>query len=162
MPMAEEYKLLAELPWADPETEAITQIAADAGVPVSHGPEGAPEVSTDEFLIYGFEPDAVDRKAATEIFALDSNLTLVFADPVEERVAPGPLADQMLASARLLAAVEGARGVLITDYQPSAVILSFDDGQVTLNQDWAGWQTRPELLDAFPEPRTMTSLQDRS
>jgi hypothetical protein len=33
---------------------------------------------------------------------------------------------------------------------------------VTLNQDWPGWQTLPDVLAVIPEPRTMKSLQGRN
>ena len=85
--LAEEYKLVAYLPFADPETEAITRMAAALGVPVSQGPEGAPEINTADFLIYVFVPDEVDRQAVTDLYGLDINLTLVFTDPVDEKFA---------------------------------------------------------------------------
>jgi len=161
--MSEEYKLLAQLPFADPEPEAIQRIAAHLEMPVSLGPEGAPEVNTDAFLIYAFLPDDVDRKAATDLFALDTNLTLVFTDPDEpERLAPSPVATTMTKIGLLLAAVYTARGIIVTDYTPSSIVLRFENGQVTLNQDWDGWRTMPEALAVIPEPRTMKSLKGRT
>jgi hypothetical protein len=174
MPMSEEYKLLAHFPFADPETEAVTRIAAVLGVEVSTGPEGAPEATTDGFLVYGFLPDEVDRKAVDDLFGLDTNLTLVFTDlvdngePVDQEsvdsgavVAPA-LAPSMLKVAASLATVDGAHGVIVSDYTADAILLAFEDGQVTLNQNWGGWQARPELLEAIPEPRTMESLMGRN
>jgi hypothetical protein len=162
MPMAEEYKLLAQLPFADPEAEAVERIAAELGMPVSLGPEGAPEVNTDSFLIYGFLPDDVDQQAVSDLFGLQINLTLVFTDPEQERRSATPVAHSMMKIALLLAAVEGARGVIVTEYTPSSIVLRFDAGQVTLNQDWPGWQTLPDVLAVIPEPRTMKSLQGRN
>lgn len=159
--MAEEYKLLADLPFADPEPEAIRRIAAELGLPVSLGPEGAPEVTTDTVLIYGFRPDQVDRSVISDLFGLTCNLTLVFTDPVE-RPELGPVAPSMMTTALLLAAVSGARGVIVTEYTGSSIVLRFAGGRVTLNQDWAGWQARPDLLAVIPEPRTMKSLQGRN
>lgn len=159
--MADEYKLLAHLPFADPEAESVERIATHLGLPVSRGPEGALEVNTETFLIYGFVPDEVDRAAVTNQFGEDINLTLVFTDPaVGEGLAPNPIAEQMTRSAVLLAAVEGARGVVVTGYTADGIVLRFADGQVTLNQDWAGWAA-PEVLAAVPEPRRLESLQGR-
>jgi hypothetical protein len=160
--MSEEYKLLANLPFADPEPEAIQRIAAHLEMPVSLGPEGAPEVNTDAFLIYAFVPDDVDRKAATDLFALNTNLTLVFTDPEREELTRTPVATTMTKIGLLLAAVYGARGIIITDYTPSSIVLRFENGQVTLNQDWDGWRTMPEALATIPEPRTMKSLKGQS
>lgn len=160
--MADEFKLLAHLPFADPETEAVERIAAHLGLPVSRGPEGAPEVNTETFLIYGFVPDEVDRNVVADRFGEDVNLTLVFTDPaVGEGLTPSPIAEQMTRSALLLAAVEGARGVMVTDYTADAIILRFAGGEVTLNQDWPGWAA-PEVLAAVPEPRRLESLQGRN
>jgi hypothetical protein len=170
VPMPEEYKLLAHLPFTDPETEAVTRSAAELGLPVSQGPEGAPEVLSDSLLIYGFVPDDVDRAAAAALFDQDTNLTLIFTDPREsddsdvgEDVAtPTPIAENMMKIAVMLAAVDGAHGVIVSDYAPDSIVLRFADGQVTLNQDWPGWQARPEALAVIPEPRTMESLQGRT
>ena len=161
--MAEEYKLLAYLPFADPESEAITRIAADLGQPVTPGPEGAPEVSTGSFLIYGFVPDDVDRAAVTDLFGQDINLTLVITDPDagEQRVAT-PIAQSMVKIALLLAAVPGGSGLIVTDYIGSAIILRFTGGEVTLNRDWSGWQDLPDVLAAVPQPRRMDSLRGRT
>ena len=160
--MAEEYKLLAHLPFADPETEAIRRMAAALGVPVSQGPEGAPEINTADFLIYGFMPDDVDRRAVTDLYGLGINLTLVFTDPVDERLAGSPVAATMMKLAQTLAAIDGARGVIVAEYTADAIILRFQDGQVTLNQDWEGWQSLPGVLAAVPEPRTMSHLWGRN
>jgi hypothetical protein len=161
--MSEEYKLLAQLPFADPEPDAISRIAANLTQPVSLGPEGAPEVNTTSFLIYGFVPDDVDRQAAADLFDLDTNLTLVITDPDEaEQLVATPIAQSMTKIALLLAAVSEARGIIVTDYTPGSIILRFENGQVTLNQDWEGWRTMPEALAVIPEPRTMKSLQGRS
>jgi hypothetical protein len=160
--VAEEYKILAYLPFADPETEAITRMAAALGAPVSRGPEGAPEINTAELLIYGFVPDDVDRQAATDLYGLDSNLTLVFTDPVDEQLTGGPVAQSMMKLAQTLAALDGARGVIVADYTADAIILRFQNGQVTLNQGWDGWQTLPGVLETIPEPRTMAHLQGRN
>jgi len=160
--VAEEYKLLAYLPFADPETEAITRMATALGVPVSQGPEGAPEINTAQFLIYGFLPDDVDRRAVTDLYGLDSNLTLVFTDPVDEQLVDSPVAQSMMRLAQTLAAVDGARGVIVADYTVDGIILRFQNGKVTLNQDWDGWQTLPGVLEAIPEPRTMAHLQGRN
>jgi hypothetical protein len=157
--MSEEYKLLAHLPFTDPESDAVTRIAADLGLTVSLGPEGAPEVNTDTFLIYGFAPDEVDQKAVSDLFGEDINLTLVFTDPaVGEGLVADSLVENMTRSAVLLAAVDGARGVLVTDYTADAIVLRFKDGQVTLNQDWAGWDSQPAALSVVPEPRHLESL----
>lgn len=160
--MAEEYKLLANVPFADPEAEAIRQAATTLGVAVRRGPEGAPEVATDQLLIYGFTPDDIDRTAVEALFGLGVNLTLVFTGPDEsEPLAPTPIAESMVKVATVLAAVPAARGVLVSDYTADAIILRFRDGKLTLNQDWPGWRERPEVLAVVPAPRTLTPLQGR-
>lgn len=161
--MAEEYKLLAYLPFADPETEAVTRIAADLGQPVSAGPEGAPEVKAPGFLIYGFVPDDVDQQAAADLFDQDTNLTLVVTDPDEtEQLAPTPVAQSMVTIALLLAAVPGSSGLIVTEYTASDIVLRFANGEVTLNQDWPGWQAQPDVLAVVPPPRRMNSLRGRT
>ncbi len=105
---------------------------------MSLGPEGAPEINTAAFLVYGFRPDGVDRQAVTRLFGVDINLTLVITDPEAAERTVGPVAQSMARIAVLLAAVPGAQGVIVTDYAESDIILRFKDGQVTLNQDWSG------------------------
>ena len=162
-PTGQEYKLLANLPFADPETEAVARIGADLAQPVTPGPEGAPEINTERFLVYAFVPDDVDRKAATDLFGQDTNLTLVVTDPEAEgeRVAD-PIIESMVKIALSLAAVPGGSGLIVTDYSASSIVLRFSDGQVTFNQDWPGWQAVPAALALAPTPRRMVSLRGRT
>ncbi len=62
----------------------------------------------------------------------------------------------------MLAATSGSRGVFVEDYSPHAIILAFQDGRITLNQDWEGWRLWPEVLEVIPQPRRIESLQGRS
>jgi hypothetical protein len=162
-PTGQEYKLLANLPFADPETEVVTRIGAGLAQPVTPGPEGAPEINSNRFLAYAFVPDDVDRKAAADLFGLSTNLTLVVTDPEadDERVAD-PIVESIVRIALLLAAVPGGSGLIVTDYTASSIVLRFADGQLTFNQDWPGWQGAPDALALAPAPRRMASLRGRS
>jgi hypothetical protein len=40
-------------------------------------------------------------------------------------------------------------------------MLRFEDGQLTLNQQWEDWQAMPDALAVIPEPRHRESLRGR-
>jgi hypothetical protein len=92
---------------------------------------------------------------------LDSNLTLVFVDLSADGGESMIRVQQTIMRVVLGMVTEASAGVLIEDYSPGAIILAFSDGQVTLNQDWDGWRSWPEVLDVFPSPRHLDRLRGR-
>src|SRR5687768_12964256 len=144
--MSDEVELLLHLPSDSPAIDAIARISAALGAQVAGGPEGSARVQSDGLLVYGVEPDGDDRELARSLFDLDTNLTLVFVNlshgDTEMKIR---VEQNIMRIMLLLAAVKGSRGIYVEDYSPDAIVLRFESGQLTLNQDWEGWQLWPEV-----------------
>lgn len=160
--MSDELELLIHTRVERPLDDTLARVANLLGSSVQPDSDGLRGVRTDGLLVYGVVPDEEDRASARRIFDLDSTLTLVFVDLSAESDEAMIRVQQNIMRVVLALAVEASAGVLIEDYSPSAIILAFADGQVTLNQDWDGWQSWPEVLDVFPSPRRLESLRGQA
>jgi hypothetical protein len=160
--MSTEYELLIHLPSSAPAEEALAHISDLLDLPVSRDTEGLPRVQGDGLLVYSFVPDELDKPVIQRLFELDTNLTLVFVNLVHDDARQKTLVEQKILRIMLrLAAVQGARAVLIWDYSPDAIILKFEDGQLIFNRDWDGGSSWPEVLEVVPLPRREERLRGR-
>jgi len=158
--MSYETELVLHLPAEDPAAEALERIASAWGVPVTREADGGPRVQSEGLLVYSVDPDEEDKALVRRLFDLDSNLTLVFVDlnhTSTEKMIQGWRNTMKIML--LLAAVKGSRAVYVEDYNPSAIILRFEAGQLTLNQDWDGWERWPEVLEVIPHPHRLEPLK---
>lgn len=159
--MSTDYELQGWFPFADPGAGAVEHVAAVLGATVSADVKGKPTFRVDSLLVYGFEPQREDdRSSARTALGFDINLTLVFADYSRGEDARMIRAVQnMVRSVLSLAAVPGTRAVLIEEERrDDLVMLSIDDGRVTLNQEFEGWALWPEVLTVVPRPHHFESL----
>ena len=101
-----------------------------------------------------------DRALARDLFSLDINL-LIALDDERHGTQPGSIEwlVEALRIAVYFARIKGTHALLVNGFEPDAIVLGFDRGEITLNQDWDGWQRWPELLDLFPRPHRLEKLR---
>ena len=159
--MSTDYELQGWFPFDEPGKTAVEHVAAVLGVPVSLDVRGNPTFRLDSLLIYSFEPKREDdQEAARTALGFDINLTLVFADYSRgEDTRMIRAVQNIVRSVLSLATVPGLRAVLIEEERrDDLVLLSIENGQVTLNQQFEGWALWPEVLAVVPEPHRFESL----
>jgi hypothetical protein len=159
--MSTDYELQGWFPFAEPVKSTVEHVAAVLDAPVSMDLKGNPTFRSDSLLVYSFEPKREDdRDSARKALGFDINLTLVFADYSRGEDTRMIRAVQNMVKAVLsLAAVPGLRAVLIEEERrDDLILLSLDNGRVTLNREFEGWSLWPEVLAVLPEPHHFESL----
>jgi hypothetical protein len=162
--MSTDYELQGWFPFDEPAKATVEHVAAVLGAPVSVDVKGKPTFRSDSLLVYSFEPKRdYDRESARAALGFDINLTLVFADYSRgEDTRMMRAVQNMVRSVLSLAAVPGLRAVLIEEERrDDLVLMSLDNGQVTLNRAFEGWALWPEVLAVVPEPHHFDSLHIR-
>jgi hypothetical protein len=159
--MSDEFELLLRTLAEDPLEGTLVRVANLLGTSVTTDDDGLRGVRVEGLLVYGVVPDEEDRGVARRTFDLDSNLTLVFVDLSADGSESMIRVQEDVMRVVLGLVTAFSAGVLIEDYSPGAIILTFTDGQVKLNQDWDGWRLWPEVLAVFPPPRRLERLRGR-
>jgi hypothetical protein len=160
--MSTDYELQGWFPFDDPGPAAVEHVAGVLDATVSVDVKGKPTFRTDSLLVFSFEPKREDdRELARAALGFDINLTLVFADYSRgEDTRMIRAVQNMIRSVLSLAAVPGLRAVLIEEERrDDLVLLSIEDGQVTLNNKFEGWALWPEVLAIVPEPHIFEDLR---
>jgi hypothetical protein len=159
--MSTDYELQGWFPFDEPGPETVQHVAAVLGEAVSVDLKGKPTFRSDSLLVYSFEPRREDdRDTARAALGFDINLTLVFADYSRgEDTRMIRAVQNMVRSVLSLAAVPGLRAVLIEEERrDDLLLLSIENGKVTLNQAFEGWSLWPEVLAVVPEPHHFENL----
>jgi hypothetical protein len=160
--MSTDYELQGWFPFDEPAKATVEHVAEVLGAPVSVDVKGKPTFRLDSLLVYSFEPKREDdRETARAALGFDINLTLVFADYSRgEDTRMVRAVQNLIRSVISLAAVPGLRAVLIEEERrDDLILLSINDGQVTLNSTFEGWSLWPEMLAVVPEPHRFDALQ---
>lgn len=97
--------------------------------------------------------DAEDREMSQRHFGFSCDLDMSFEE-LAATSSDGPhLAMQTMMRLVMTLVDGGTVGVFLEqEYEPGATILTFADGQATLNAAWSGWTLWPEVLEVVPRP----------
>ena len=159
--MSTDYEFQGWFPFEEPINATIHHVAEVLDAPVSLDVKGNPTFRSDSLLVYSFEPKREDdRDSARTALGFDINLTLVFADYSRgEDTRMIRAVQNMIRSVISLASVPGLHAVLIEEERrDDLILLSVDDGKVTLNRKFEGWSLWPEVLAIVPEPHHFETL----
>jgi hypothetical protein len=143
--MSIDYVLAGWFPFERPADDALAIVAELAGPPVDQ------RIQQAGLMVYPVPPEADELPMMRRYLGFEPNLSLIFA-PYGDDDQLAEAQRTMLRSAALLAR-RGVRGLLFDDYGPAeSLILKLENGRLTLNESWLGWQGPPHLMSAVPEP----------
>jgi hypothetical protein len=120
-------------------------------------PVTTPTIEHGGLRVYADVPEPDEQEEIRRHLGFDGNLTLLFTPYGADDL----FAEGQRAMLRSMAALgrRGVRGVLFGDYgSDESLILALNNGRLTLNEAWLGWQGPPDLKSAVPQPYETSSL----
>ena len=161
--MSHEVQLVVQAPSISSTEGILHDVAQLLGASVANDEDGSRNVHRDGLLVYVVEPDEEDSRTIRQLFGLNNTLTLILTDLSQgDNDMMTRVQRNIIRLTLMLAHTDGSHGVLAEDLNPYDLVLEFHDGEVTLNQDWEGWKTWPEVLDVVPAPQRMESFRKRA